>query len=63
MSFPVYPIALSLRGSCEIFSCGSSCSQIGKHINLGLMRFTVHVQSISMPQCVEDMLLVCRGAD
>lgn len=46
-----------------MFSCGSSCSQIGKHINLGLMRFTVRVQSISMPQCVEDVLLICRGAD
>lgn len=37
--------------------------RLGKYMNSGLMRFTVHMRSTSIAQCVEDVLLICRSAD
>ena len=47
----------------DVLAMAAAALRLGKYMTLGLMRFTVHVWSISIEQCVEDVLLTCRSAD
>lgn len=63
MSFPGYPIASSLRGSSDTLYLWQQLLSHWKRMWIWALWNSLHLGSIFITQCVEDVLFICRRAD